>query len=97
MRSVANLKLRLRPMDDVHEVLVNILTTLEKSTIVPREAPDKKTRFWNVYKPHSEEYDREMYEKYNGSMNNSTVYVRCSYTFERGNVKRINANSSSAT
>ena len=60
---------------DVHAVLVEILSALKRSSIVPREAADKKTRFWTVHKTQSEEYDQELYAKYSGSMDNSTIFV----------------------
>ena len=61
---------------DVYAILVQILSTLQRSPVFPREAADKKTRFWNVHKTQSEEYDQEFYEKYSGSMDNSTIFVR---------------------
>lgn len=65
----------IRPAQDVVTVLTDILSTLRRSTIVPRDVPDKRTRFWTTHKVESDEYDQELYDKYSGRMDNSTIFV----------------------
>ena len=70
-------------ISDVYALVEQILLALQRSTIAPREAQDKMSHFWNVYKVESEEYDEELYAVYSSRMDNSTIFVclpRASYT-----------------
>ena len=67
-------------ISDVYALVEQILLALQRSTIAPREAQDKMSHFWNVYKVESEEYDEELYAIYSGRMDNSTIFV-CLSTF----------------
>ena len=57
-------------------LLGEILSVLKRSTIVPREATDKRTRLWTRYMAEADEQDRELWERLNGSMDSAMVFVR---------------------
>ncbi|TCD63278.1 hypothetical protein EIP91_005768 [Steccherinum ochraceum] len=61
-------------VDHDQSVLKEILTTLQKSTIVPHDAVDKWVRFWNIYKREADEYDAEFLIKYKEDMNTSMIF-----------------------
>ena len=49
---------------------------LKKSTIVPPEVTDKRTRLWNRYMAEADEQDKELWERLSGSMDTAMVFVR---------------------
>ena len=57
-------------------LLQEILSVLKKSTIVPPEVTDKKTRLWDRYMAEADEQDRELWERLSGSMDSAMVFVR---------------------
>ena len=63
----------------VNDKLTEVISTLQKSSIVPREPPDNSTRFWKIHKKYADEYDDEFHTKYSGRMDNSTIIVRPAY------------------
>ena len=63
----------------VSDQLSEVTSTLQKSTIVPREPPDNSTRFWTIHQRYADEYDVEFHVKYSGRMDNSTIYVSPAY------------------
>lgn len=56
-------------------VVKDILTTLEKSSIVPQGVPDKIVRFWTRYREEAAEYDTEFLHKYREDMDTSMIFV----------------------
>ena len=63
----------------VNDKLTEVISTLQKSSIVTREPPDDSTRFWTIHKRYADEYDEEFHVKYSGRMDNSTIYVSPAY------------------
>ncbi|KAH8091826.1 hypothetical protein BXZ70DRAFT_471563 [Cristinia sonorae] len=59
---------------DVPSVLQEILTTLRKSSIVPRGEETKWVRFWNRYNQEADEYDREFLERYKEDMSTTMIF-----------------------
>ncbi|KAH8085449.1 hypothetical protein BXZ70DRAFT_561331 [Cristinia sonorae] len=59
---------------DARSVLQEILRTLRRSSIVPRDDETKWVRFWNKYTQEADAYDREFLERYRGDMNNTMVF-----------------------
>ncbi|KAH8085450.1 hypothetical protein BXZ70DRAFT_561242 [Cristinia sonorae] len=55
-------------------VLQEILVTLRKSNIVPREGETKWVRFWHKYNMEADEYDREFLERYRSDMNTTMIF-----------------------
>ena len=53
-----------------------ILAVLKKSTIVPGEITDNRTRLWTRYMAEADEQDRELWERLSGSMDSAMVFVR---------------------
>ncbi|KAH8099646.1 hypothetical protein BXZ70DRAFT_1027260 [Cristinia sonorae] len=69
--------LRLKEIDDgkdIYSVLQDILVTLRKSTIIPREGETKWVRFWSKYQQEADEYDKEFLERYKSDMNNTMIF-----------------------
>ena len=59
----------------IESTLQDILSTLKSSNIIPRLAADPTLRFWNTYQLEADEHDRELFEKYNGSMDTGLIFV----------------------
>ncbi|TCD70758.1 hypothetical protein EIP91_001787 [Steccherinum ochraceum] len=59
--------------DEVLAVIKDILTTLEKSSIVPQGVTDKIRQFWTRYKTAAEEYDAEFLQRYREDMDTSMM------------------------
>ena len=61
-------------------LLQNILSTVRSSNIISRLASDPTLRFWNTYQVETDEHDRELFEKYNGSMDTGLIFVSFYFT-----------------
>lgn len=60
-------------------VLHQILATLQRSTSIPPEIPDKKLRFWTTYKDIAGDFDAEFLLKYDGDMDTCMIFVSGSF------------------
>ena len=58
-----------------HSILQDIVSTLRSSNIFPRLASDPTLGFWDTYQVEADEHDRELFEKYNGSMDTGLIFV----------------------
>ncbi|KAH8100425.1 hypothetical protein BXZ70DRAFT_1024450, partial [Cristinia sonorae] len=68
---------KLKDIDDgknALSVLQDILVTLRKSNIIPRDGETKWVRFWNKYTQEADDYDREFLERYKNDMNTTMIF-----------------------
>ncbi|EGN94789.1 hypothetical protein SERLA73DRAFT_162860 [Serpula lacrymans var. lacrymans S7.3] len=58
-----------------HWILLEILETLQQSTIVNRGGKDVRSRFWTTYRTEAAEYDGEFLDKYKSDMDIVLIFV----------------------
>ncbi|TCD62927.1 hypothetical protein EIP91_006225 [Steccherinum ochraceum] len=57
------------------DVLQEILSALKSSSIISPQASNKRMRMWHLYSKEAEDFDGELYDKYDGSMDSVMIFA----------------------